>query len=145
MNENKFFREAVLRICGNLDIEVAINELLQLLKGVMPVTTLFLQVYDRGYNAMRTIAFANESVCKKLDLLTPLSKEAQQSAGRAILKNDIYLFEEPQNYAISREMLAFHKISSTQLIVIMIRVKEKILGSLVLINQGKQKFSNEHL
>jgi transcriptional regulator with GAF, ATPase, and Fis domain len=144
MNENKFFREAVLRICGNLDIEVALNELLQLLKGVMPVTTLFIQVYDRGYNAMRTIAFANQKEYGVLDQLTPLSKTAQESIAKVPTINDILIFEDPYKFAISMEMLQFHKIEATSLMVMMIRSKNAILGSLVLINEGDQNFTPKH-
>ena len=144
MNEDKFFREAVLRICGNLEIEIALNELLQLLKGVMPVTTLFLQVYDRGYNAMRTIAFANQKEYGVLDKLTPLSKTAQESIAKEPVINDILIFEDPYKFAISTEMLQFHKIKAKSLLVMMIRPKKEILGSLVLINEGDQKFTPKH-
>lgn len=68
------FRQAALRICGNLEIEEAMQTLLQLLKEVVPVTKIFLQHYDHEYHTMRSIAYANQTECSKLDLLTPLSK-----------------------------------------------------------------------
>ena len=37
MDENEFFRQATLRICGNLEIEEAMQMLLRFLKKVMPV------------------------------------------------------------------------------------------------------------
>ena len=145
MDENDFFRKAALRICGNLEIEEAMQRLLQLLKEVMPVTKIFLQYYDHDYNAMRSIAYANETECGKLDLLTPLSKVAQETAGNVLTEQDAFLFEDPQAFPISREMFKFHNIQATSLIVMLIRSKEILLGSLVLITQGKQKFKDEHL
>jgi len=59
MDKNTFFREATLRICGNLEIEKALFDLLQFLKDIMPVTNLFLEVYDQSYNSMRSIAHAD--------------------------------------------------------------------------------------
>jgi hypothetical protein len=56
MDENEFFRQATLRICGNLEIEEAIQRLLLYLKKFMPADLLFLQKLDNDYNAMRTIA-----------------------------------------------------------------------------------------
>jgi len=37
MDENEFFREATVRICGNLKIEEAMFSTLQYLRQVMPV------------------------------------------------------------------------------------------------------------
>ena len=145
MDKNEFFRQAALRICGNLEIEEAMQRLLQLLKEVMPVTKIFLQYYDHDYNAMRSIAYANETECGKLDLLTPLSKVAQETAGNVLTEQDAFLFEDPQAFPISREMFKFHNIQATSLIVMLIRSKEILLGSLVLITEGEQKFKDEHL
>jgi len=77
MNENELFREAALRICGNLEIDEALRELLLFLQGVMPVANIYLQHYDDDYHAMRTIAYASKSESGKLDLLTPLSETAR--------------------------------------------------------------------
>ena len=55
MDQKEFFQQATLRICGNLEIEEALQQLLALLTAVMPVTRLYLQYFDRDYAAMRTI------------------------------------------------------------------------------------------
>ena len=145
MDENEFFRQAALRICGNLEIEEAMQSCLQFLNKVMPLDRMFLQCYDFGFEAMRTIATATQSECSKLDLLTPLSKVAQETVGNVSTHQDSFLFEDPQTFPISREMLKFHNIQATSLIVILIRSKEILLGSLVLITEGEQKFKDEHL
>jgi formate hydrogenlyase transcriptional activator len=63
MDKNEFFRQATLRICGNLEIEEAMQTLLHYLKAFMPVTKLYLQHYDHEYHAMRSIAYADETEC----------------------------------------------------------------------------------
>lgn len=145
MDENEFFRQATLRICENLEIEEAMQTLLRFLIEVMPVTKIFLQKYDHGYNAMRSIAYANQTECRKLDLLTPLSKDARETVGNVPTEQDAFLFEDPQAFPISCEMLKFHNLQATSLIVMVLRSKEKMLGSLVLISEGVQKFKDEHL
>ena len=146
MDENEFFRQATLRICGNLEIEEAMQMLLRFLKKVMPVNRLFLQKFDHGYNAMRSIAYANQKECGKLDLLTPLSKDARETASENVPTGQgVVLFEDPQAIPISREMLKFHNIKATSLIVIVLKSKGKILGSFVLVSEGVEKFKNEHL
>jgi transcriptional regulator with GAF, ATPase, and Fis domain len=146
MDENEFFRQTALRICGNLEIEEAMQMLLLFLKKAMPVNRLFLQKFDHDYNAMRSIAYANQAECGKLDLLTPLSKEARETASENVLtEQGAFLIENPHASPTSREMLRFHSIKATSLIVMVLRSKEEILGSLVLISEGVQKFKDEHL
>ncbi len=146
MDENEFFRQAALRICSNLEIEEAMFSTLQFLQQAMPVDRMFLQCFDQGFGAMRTIATSTPTECHKSDLLTPLSEEAIASAGLKNLPSmsDISVFEDPAKYAICREMLKFHSVSSTSLIVMLLKSKEQILGSLVLISEGKEKFTEEH-
>jgi len=123
MDENDFFRQAALRICGNLEIEEAMHNLLVLLKEVMPVTKMYLQYYDRDYQAMRTIAYASETECSKLDLLTPSSKTSRELAGKAPTDQDAFLLKDPQAFPVSREMSKFHGIASTSILLLVLRTK----------------------
>ncbi len=145
MNKNEFFRQATLRICGNLEIEEALQRLLFLLSDVMPVTKVFLQYYDQDYAAMRTIASASETECRKLDLLTPLSDTAREKAGNAPLEQDAFLIEDPRAFPISREMGEFHKLQATSVIVMVLRVRGETLGYFVLTSEKAEKLNNEHL
>jgi transcriptional regulator with GAF, ATPase, and Fis domain len=145
MDKNEFFRQATLRICGNLAIEQAMQTLLEFLKRVMPVTKLYLQYFDREFNAMRTIAYADELECRKLDLLTPLSKSASEMAGNAPTDHDAFLFEDPQAFSVSREMQKYHDVQATSLMVMVLRTKGETLGFLVLISEEAEKFMSSHL
>jgi len=146
MNDNEFFRQATLRICGNLEIEKALKECLHFLQQVMPADRIFLQKYDHGFGAMRSIATATASECSKLDLLTPLSDEARKSAAMENLpvRRDVFVFEDPGRYPISREMLRYHKVPCTSLVVMLIKSQERIYGSLVLITERNEKFTDDH-
>ena len=148
MDENEFFRQATLRICGNLEIEEAMSSCLQFLQQSMPVDRMYLQLYDPGFSAMRSIATATASECSKLDLLTPLSKEARADIRRPRQREpaspDVALFENPEAYAISREMLQFHGIKGTSLLVMLLESNGRPLGSLVLVAEGVEGFTAEH-
>jgi hypothetical protein len=47
IDENDFFREATIRICGSLEIDKALWQLLAYLAGWMPVDAMAFHVYDR--------------------------------------------------------------------------------------------------
>lgn len=145
MDKNEFFREATLRICGNLEIEEALQTLVQFLAAYMPVTQIFLQHYDSDFQAMRTIAYADEKDCRKLDLLTPLSKTARNMAGNAPTETDAFLLDDPLAFPVSREMTEFHGLPSTSVILLVLRARGNTLGYLVLISEGENKFKDEDL
>lgn len=145
MDKNELFREATLKICGNLEIEEAMRELLQFLRKKMVVSNIFLQHYDRDYHSMRTIAFANESDYGKLDLLTPLSATAAKMADNAPSDRDIFLLEDPANFPVSQEMTKFHGTPASSVIIMPLRVPQETLGYLVLVSVGSEKFNNEDL
>lgn len=145
MEKNEFFRQVVLRICGNLEIEQAMHSLLHLLKDYLPVSRMILQHYDRNYQAMRTIADADETGGNKLDLLTPLSKVAGEMADNVPKEPDIFLIDDPMSLPVSREMTSFHDIPVTSIILLVLRTGGETLGYLVLISEGPHQFVDEHL
>jgi transcriptional regulator with GAF, ATPase, and Fis domain len=142
--ENELFREATLRICGNLEIDEALHALLIYLLDFMPVSSIYLQHYDDAYHAMRTIAYASESGCGKLDLLTPLSETAREQAASAPHHQDAFLITEPMSHPVSREMTAFHGLQSSSVIVMALRTGKATLGFLVLVSDGEEKFNEHH-
>ena len=58
IDENEFFRNATLAICGNLQIEEAMSDCIGVIGDLIPVDRMFLQIYEPELGAMRTIAMA---------------------------------------------------------------------------------------
>ena len=77
VDRNEFFREATLRICGNLQIEEALFSTFQFLKEVMPVDMIFLRFVAEDRTAYRTLAIATEEGGKTVDKSVALSADAQ--------------------------------------------------------------------
>ncbi|MGD8837378.1 MAG: hypothetical protein PVJ19_20725, partial [Desulfobacteraceae bacterium] len=109
MNDNDFFREATLRICSSLEIEKSLFSSLQFLKQQMPVSWMTLEHYDKDLDTIRIIAIADEMGGRGVDLLTPLSTEAQEQIKHEYRKGlqRVYLIEDPKADKVSWEMLLF--------------------------------------
>ncbi|NQT62455.1 MAG: sigma 54-interacting transcriptional regulator [Candidatus Marinimicrobia bacterium] len=144
MNKSEFFRQATLRICGNLDIEAALYSLLIFLQDHMPVTNIFLQKFEPGFNSMRTIAYANSNDCGSLDLLTPLTSQSQERAGSSQSGDGMFLIDDPGNFPVAQEMLSFHNLHASSLLLMIMRAEILTLGSLVLISEEPDRFNDEH-
>src|SRR5210317_594644 len=126
-NNDALFRQATLRICGNLEIDQSLHELLLFLQEVMPVAKIFLQHYDDDYHAMRTIAYSSGTEHGKLDLLTPLTEAARDKAANFPDHLDAFLITDPLSFPVSKEMTAFHDIPTSSVIVMALRSGKKIL------------------
>jgi transcriptional regulator with GAF, ATPase, and Fis domain len=146
MDTPEFFREATLRICGDLEIEKALSSTLQFLRKVMPVDSMFLEHYDAGFDSMRTIAIANKEESKKVDLLTPLSNEAIKQANDKFFSEStkIYLFEDVETEKLAQEMLNFHNVKASSLMVLPLASGGQMIGTLAITSESNHRFSKEH-
>lgn len=146
MNPNDFFRQATLRICGNLRIEAALFNTMQFLQQFMPVSRMFLEHYDKSLDAMRTIAVATMLEGKEVDLLTSLSNEARKQAiDKYSQKSEkVYLFEDPEQEQLAHEMLSFHGSKASTLMVMPLESGGNILGTLVMVSEGNVRFTKRH-
>jgi len=143
--KEEIFHHATLKICGDLKIENALQATLILLQKVIPVDECYLEYFDPQFKSMRTIAKATISSCEALDLLTSLSAPAQESASITELPGgkDVFIFDQPWERAISREMLEFHDAQSTSLIALMLKTGSEFFGVLIL-NSINEIFTEEH-
>lgn len=146
MDRNKFFREATLRIFSNLEIEKALFATLQFLNGVIPVTRMAIQYYDDSLDSMRTIAKADLNGAISVDSLTQLSKEAQRSIFQEYRKKlkKVYIYTKPINEKLALEMLKFHEVDPTSLMVLSLKIGEKMLGTVALVSDLDEIFTPQH-
>jgi len=145
MDRNVFFREATLRLCGSLDIAEALFSIRRFLSEVMPADIMYLEYVDAAYGSMRTIAMASAEGGEEMDMLTPLSHEAQAEAEHTLLRGPkAYLLEDPHSEKIADELLRFHKISASSLIVLILESGSQMLGSLAIISQGEKRLRQDH-
>jgi transcriptional regulator with GAF, ATPase, and Fis domain len=107
---------------------------------------MYLQLFDQSIGAMRTIALATSSEGRKMDLLTPLSEPAREELLQAAdsTLRDVVVIEHPRTSMVGREMLRYHGIRATSLLVMRLVSDGQILGSLVLVSEGPEGYSEEH-
>ncbi|UCF97325.1 MAG: sigma 54-interacting transcriptional regulator [Spirochaetaceae bacterium] len=153
MDENQFFRQATLAICGNIDIESALLSSLRFLRQKMPVDRMLLQLYEDGLNAMRTVAMATPGKATISDLVTPLSSEARDGV-RKFEKdydqqktNTSWLFrDDPHRHRWIHEMFRLHGIKATSLLVLPLKMRHQVVGGggLLLVTESDNKFTQEN-
>lgn len=153
VDKNKFFREATLQICGNLEIEEALLSSLNFLRQEMPVDKMLLQLYEEGMNVMHTVAIASPDKTTTVDLYGPMSSEARQEIMRFEKEysqqssNTAWLFpEDPHQHLWIHEMFHMHGIKATSALILPLRMKHRVVGGggLLLVTEGDRKFTEQH-
>jgi len=141
INENDFFRRATIEICSSLDIEVAMWRCIRFLKDFMPADEMYLHLYESGLGAFRTIAGATASEGRKMDRITPLPQEVR---ARVTQFTGMGIINQPELEPSFQFMLQYYGRPDTSALVRLLEVEGKRLGALVLLAEGKNRFSEEH-
>ncbi|MGB5752686.1 MAG: sigma 54-interacting transcriptional regulator [Thermoanaerobaculia bacterium] len=146
VDDNEFFRNATLRICGNLAIEEAMRNCVRYLAGFIPVDRMFMQVYEPDLAAMRTLAMATEDRGEEVDLLTPIPAETRirirERSGDP--ESEVVVIDSPERNPVAGEMLRFHGIEGWSILRINLAAEGDHLGGVVLTAEGADRYTEEH-
>ncbi len=147
MDENDFFRQATLRICGNLDLAKGLQECFDYISLHMPADNLYLERYEQDMSAMRIIAHANLDGFRNLDLLIPLLDEAklQMKEVSGDKMPAIYICNNPAEDPITAHMLSALKEPLSSVMSLMLFVEDKVAGALTLLAKGNKQFEKHHI
>jgi len=145
IDKSIFFKEATLRICGDLEIENALHSLLLYLRNFMPVARMYLSYYDDTLQSTHIIAHADEKMSEKLDLKVPLPKDASEIAKNISNYGDVVLLENPHEFPLTRHTMKVLNVSASSIIGLMLRSEDKMVGTLGLHSDGEPKFVESNL
>jgi transcriptional regulator with GAF, ATPase, and Fis domain len=146
INENEFFRNATLAICGNLQIEQAMVDCIGVIRNVVPVDRMFLQLYEPELGAMRTIAIATAEEGKQVNLLTPLPEEARERVARNLKQGSegAVIIDTPAKNPVAEVMLKFHGLEGWSVLRMTLTTGQGRLGGVVLGAQGPDRYIEQH-
>jgi transcriptional regulator with GAF, ATPase, and Fis domain len=150
VDENEFFRNVTLRICGNLEIEEGLSACLDYLSRHIPGDTLYLQKYEKDVNAMRLVARARPDKAEKLNTLVPLGEDAKMAllqlgkVWRAGELPSVFVINKPREEPVTRRMLSALDEPSSSAMSLPLVIEDRIVGSLALLAEGDDRFSEEH-
>jgi transcriptional regulator with GAF, ATPase, and Fis domain len=144
--DNEFFQEATLAICGNLQIEQAMRDTIYAIGDKVPVDMMFLQLYEPDLGSMRTIAMATLEEGKQVDVLTPLPKAARDRVAENLRKGLVraVIIDSSEQNPVAREMLRFHGIEGWSVLRMTLSTEHGMLGGVVLTAEGPDRYVDEH-
>jgi len=143
IDENDFFRQATLHICGNLDIDRAMQNCLLYLRNYIPAEWMSLHLYDRRHGMMRTIALVTPSEINQIDQFTPLPPDARETLAKKPLP-PFRIFNRSDNDPVSKVMSHVFGHHHSSNIRMHLSIKEREFGALAVGTEGYDRYTEEH-
>ncbi len=145
-NENEFFRQAVLHICGNLRIEEAMCNCIGFIRDYIPVDEMYLLIYEPGLGAMRTLAKSTQEKGKLLNWLTAFPKDAQEKVKKNLTVDldHALIIDPPEENPVSREMMRFSGIEGRSVLRMTLTTENGQLGQVALTAKGSKRYVERH-
>lgn len=145
IDENAFFREVSIRICGSLELDKALLHSFQFVRQVMPTDELIIVVYDRDAEDLRVAAAASANgaclASEGLPLTPALQREIEkaQQAPRARKVNSTG--QDPIVGLIARHL----RWPPSSVLVNRLLIEGKYIGAFVARAEGEGRYTEEHL
>ncbi len=143
VEESSFFKRATMRICGTLEIQVALWNCLTYLRDVMPADVITIHLSERGLGALRTIARADSSGGCRLDDLIPFSSEAR-AALRDMQMRDIAIINDSTVNPLARCVHEYYGDPVCSALVMPLVIDKKDLGGVTLRAYGRDRYTDRH-
>jgi transcriptional regulator with GAF, ATPase, and Fis domain len=142
INENEFFREAVIRICSSLEIEKGLSNCLSYVRGVMPADEMVLTVYQKDQGNLEIVATTNDPTGMQLTKSVPLPSSLRKS------------FEEPHLFPrvriadfstdeITRCFAEKNNWVDSSVIAVRLIVEGGLVGTLLIRANGKDRYTED--
>lgn len=151
INENEFFREITLRLCGNLEIEKGLQACITYMAQHMPADKLYLQNWEPGLGSMRIVARASSELSERMDLLVPLDElgvSAMAAAGKAYREGvmpSVLIYNRPLEDPVARNLLRALNEPLSSVLSLPLIVEDRIEGALALLSEGNERFDEDHV
>jgi len=143
MDENQFYREVTMRICGSLEIDKALWNCLLYVKDIIPAEELIMTVYDPEAGTLDVVATATDRGgilrSDKVTMPLHLQRQLEEPAKfpRVRISNDVYSDE------IMGRVAQRYQWPDSSIIVARLIVEDKFVGSFIVRANGTGRYKKE--
>ena len=145
-DQNEFFRQMVVRICGTLDTDVAMERCYYYLRDHIPLDEITLNRYEPELNLFRPIAtFSPEPLepDKKVCLIPEDFRELWAEKWASL--EPVHIINDPSEDSLFKEFCISQGWPlDFSCIVVRLTMEGRRIGSLALVVQGTGRYTREH-
>lgn len=145
MDVNDFFREATLRLCGNLNLDIALKSSLEYFEKKLPVSHLLVDLYFSDMGILENIVSVSRDSKQIICPITPLSKDAiSHINGGASSIQEVLIINRPEQHPVAKSLFCLNETSEMSLLVMRLPIKSVGQCAVVLIANGHDQYTSEH-
>ena len=150
IDENEFFREATLRICGSLDITEGLHACHQYFSQHMPVDNVYLERHADDLSGLVIVAEASAEKGLKTGVLIPLPDEIRAmmvEADRQIRAGAyprLEVINRPTEHPLGMYILEAIGAPVSSYMGLPLIIENRLVGGLGVIAKGEDQFTEYH-
>lgn len=143
-DENEFFREATLRICGSLEVEKALWRCFTYIREYIPAHQMTLNFFDSELKAIIIFASAAAEGGFRLNTRIPISREWENTLFDWNQFPELLIINRVGRGSIADRYLEALGKPGSSLLFMRLRLEGELLGSIALRADGGERFLPEH-
>ena len=144
VDENEFFKEVTLRICGSLDLDKALWHCFIYVSEVIPADEISLTIYDLEMGVLERVVTADSTrgaLCTdKVHMPAPLRRELDEVVRYPRVRRSNDASKDP----IASRMARAFRWPDSSIIIARLIIEGRFVGSLVIRANGKNRYNEEH-
>ena len=149
VDENEFFRNITLKLCGHLEIEEGLHACIKYLSQYMPADYLYLEKYDENLGAMQYVARANIDKGERMEALISLSGQAKAKAVvdiRDMRENPMpaFVINSSDEDPIARDLVSGLGHPASSILGLWLIMDGHFIGAAILAAKGTGRFDDYH-
>ena len=146
IDQNEFFRQAVIRICGSLEIEKAMQSCMEYLAGFIPVTKMEITFFDRSLGTLKTFASVPSAQPHETFSPVPMPPDAVELIEEEYRAQSpkIKIANHPEDDPILRCRLKLAKGADLSILVMILDIDGEPLGALNLLYPARETYTPQH-
>lgn len=146
VDKNLFFREATLRLCSSLDIDVALQRCYEYIERFMPIMQITFHILDFEQNVLQVVALVGTNLPESYEKILHLPQKGRREA-RAFWKTGevIRIVNQPDPIKLNPEILERLGLTSNiSFMGMVLELEGSQIGEVGLIAEGVNRYSDEH-
>ncbi|MFA6412216.1 MAG: sigma 54-interacting transcriptional regulator [Syntrophales bacterium] len=148
IDENDFFREATLRICGSLELDRALWDCLMYIRDYIPADIMLFNVYDPGVGIGETIAKADVSGGELTSIKTIAPADArrliEEMSKNPKLRPKVFMADRIGDHPIMGPMSKIFGHPDAAFMSIGPKPEWNLFGGVFVGNNGGEKYTEKH-
>ncbi len=144
MQDNQFFREFTLRVCGSLDLSEALWHCFLYVSETIPADYLMLTVYDQDFGSLEVVATADKDRGRIRSDKVVLSPEGREQFEKIENHPRVRICGDVLDDPIMEKVAVQFKWPDSSVIVGRLIIQHKLIGSLIVRANGKGRYKEEH-